>query len=238
MKSSSDNVFFKKLMIILITSVLSIFLLCIPYVLFVKGLYNKSFCLDAECVDNFLAAYAVIPSTINAVVQFFSYIFAIAGVYFALKTYISNLDALKTNIHLSHQNTFRSYMEMEVSKFDRISGRSLNVFKWYNLAFPDSPAGNINVSQEYISVINEINSNIDDSNNESSLSADGVCFEYRKHQGKMIKTFNKLGIKTSRMPRNNFYEIEGAVLDFIQQVNLEFFRLDPKVCNMMNRRYH
>ena len=225
-------------MFVLIVSVVLILIFCILYVLFIKGLYKKTFCFDAICIESFLDAYATIPSTINGVIQFFSYIFAIAGVYFALKTYISNLDALKTNIHLSHQNTFRSYIEMEISKFDRISGKSLNVFKWYNLAFPDSPAGNINVSQEYIAVINEINSNIKNSNDESSHSAGGVCFDYKQHQGNMIKTFNKLGIKISRMPRNNFYEIEGAVLDFIQQVNVEFFRLELMTCSITSRRYH
>ncbi|WP_429210080.1 retron Ec48 family effector membrane protein [Aeromonas veronii] len=237
MKLPTDKSAVSILLIIMAVSTALILIFCVLYVLFIDGLYQKSFCFDAKCIKTFLKAYEVIPTAINSVVQFFSYLFAVFGVYFALKTYISNLEALKTNIHLSHQNTFRSYIEMEIAKFDRISGKSLNLFRWYNLAFPESPSGNISVSPKYVLFIEEINRNINESNDESSTSPNGVCFDYKKHQGKMIRTLNKIGIKTNRMPRNSFYEIEGAIIDFIDQVNLEFFRMDPRTCKIASRRY-
>ena len=42
----------------------------------------------------------------------------------------------------------------------------------------------------------------------------------------MITTLRKIGLNISRMPRNNYYEVEGVVFDFIQKVNAEFFRMN------------
>lgn len=191
----------------------------------INKVYGRDICFDGNCIKNFLTFFEQVPTVINGVVQFSSYIFAIVGVYFALKTYISNLDAIKTNIHLSHLNSFRGYIESEISRFDTISWKSINLFKWYNLAFPESTTGNINISDAYIALINEINDNISESNAEARSSDNGIAFKYLKHQDKMIITLRKIGLNISRMPRNNYYEVEGVVFDFIQKVNSEFFRM-------------
>ncbi|HHQ5455784.1 TPA: retron Ec48 family effector membrane protein [Aeromonas veronii] len=237
MNNTKELKWFQILMWICIAVTVASLLGSISFELYVDNVFDREVCFEPKCMENFTKIFKDVPPIVNGVVQFLSYIFAIAGVYLALKTYVSNLDAIKTNIHLSHLNSFRSYIELEASRFETISWKSINLFKWYNLACPKSTIGDIGVSQEYMAVINQINEQILRSNKISKASNNGIAFDYQQHQGEMIKIFKKLGVNVSRMPRNNYYEVEGIVLDFIQKVNEEFFRM-PESTQIHTRKYH
>lgn len=197
------------------------------YIAYMRDIFSLDFCLEKSCVERFVGFFDDIPSSINSLVQFLSYVFTIAGVFYALKTYISNLDAIKTNIHLSHLNSFKDYLALEISTFDGVvSIKNFNIYKWYNVAYPNSCAGSLEVSDNYGDVINELNLLIEESNRISSEARRGEKFDYTKHQGDVIKALKKIGINLPRKPRNDFYEMEGNVFDFIQKVNLEFLRID------------
>jgi hypothetical protein len=47
-------------------------------------------------------------------------------------------------------------------------------------------------------------------------------YDYKKHQGRIIKVMNKIGISCPRLPRNDFYELESEIILLIDKVNFEF----------------
>jgi hypothetical protein len=95
--------------------------------------------------------------------------------------------------------------------------------KWYNLIYPKSRNGILEISNEYYDKIKNINKIIDLSNRISSGSNPiNQGFDHKKHQSEMIVALREIGIKLGRAPRNNFKDAEGVLLSIIDKVNKEF----------------
>lgn len=191
--------------------------------LYVKNeLYNYEICFNIGCIDFLFSTLKPISGFISYYVELIFYIFSIFGIYYALKNYISTSNAAIVNIHLSNLNTFKEYLFSE-TKSNSIKFNDINVLKWYNLIYPNSRNGILEISDDYYEKIKNINEIIAESNRISSgLNSSNQGFDHKKHQSKMIVALKEIGIKLGRAPRNNFKDAEGVLFSIIDKVNKEF----------------
>ena len=214
----------KNFLLIYLAISISILLAYSLYKLNTNGLMEMSICFKEKCFSTFfqslqglIGIFDFLLSTIVAIVTVF-------GVYFALITYINSIKTSRTNIHLIHLTTFKEYILSELEGNNQLSTKSFDIFKWYNLIFPYSRDGSIDVGKSYLEIIDNFNRNIRLSNDTYS-SAD---FPYIKHQKRMISQFRTLGITINLMPRNDFYEIEKQLFKLIEKTNEEYCFMNGK----------
>jgi hypothetical protein len=221
---NKDNLLFK---IIFFYSILSVFLIVTTmfFDYLDSGVYYAEFCLNTKCFKELFSSFAdVIPlfsfllNTLLAVVTIF-------GVTAALKSYLNTTNTARLNVHLIHLNTFKEYILLELEVEPRISKKSVDILKWYNIAFPYSRDGSLVVGEAYIVLIDEIKSEIGLSNN-IFTGANISVFKYNEHQSRIISTLSSLGVHVSRMPKKDFFEIESEIFNLINKVNKELCLLD------------
>jgi len=211
---------------------LSFFLvIVILFIIFLLGkekLYSQDFCLSYECIDTVLVAISSVVSLIDLSLKILVASVTIFGVYHALNNYLSSIDAARSNIHLTHLNTFKNYLISEVESHDRLKIKSFNIFKWYNTAFPLSNKGKLGIGDSYKKWIDEVNLQVKMSND----IVNGTTpkrFNYKEHQTRIISVSAKIGIKLPRLPRNDFYELESEIFALINKVNQEFCFIDKNI---------
>jgi hypothetical protein len=207
---------------------LIITILFIIFLLGKKGLFNQSFCFNFQCVDHVFVALSDVVSLIELLLKILVASVTIFSVYHALNNYLSSIDASRANIHLTHLNTFKHYLISEVEAQDRLKIKSFNTFKWYNIAFPISSKGKLDIGEDYKTWIDDLNVQIVSSNNMTNGTTP-KGFDYNEHQTRVISVLTKVGIKLPRLPRNDFYELEGHIFDLINKVNQEFCFMSKKV---------
>jgi hypothetical protein len=204
------------LTVITLVSLLSIILTIIEL-----ELYNYSFCFTNTCLEStgkmFQATFAL---TTKSVVLLTS-LATIGGIVFAIFSYLNVAQTNALNNHISHFKIFQDYVQAEIEKRSLLSAKHIDIFAWYNLIFEDSRSGSIDISNTYLLTIKGINESIDKSNEESSKALKG-SFRYKNHQDRMILSFSYIGIQLTRHPRNNFFEIEGDILELISITNKAF----------------
>jgi hypothetical protein len=160
------------------------------------------------------------------------------SIYQALKNYISTTNAAIVNIHLTNLNTFKDYLQSEAHDNKAINIKKIDFLKWYNLLYPDSRNGQLNLSEKYQLKIDEINRIIENSNDYSlGKKANNALFDHNKHQRVLINALKTVGITLGFAPRNNFKEGEEAIFGLINKVNKEF--CGPNGAPLIKpRKYH
>ena len=207
---------------------LVIVILFIIFLLGKEDLYSQNFCLSFQCIDNVLIAISSVVQLIELSLKILVASVTIFGVYHALSNYLSSIDASRSNIHLTHLNTFKHYLISEIESHERLKIKSFNTFKWYNIAFPISSQGKLDIGADYKKWIDELNSQVKISNNMiNGTTPKG--FDYNEHQTRIILVLKKLGIKLPRLPRNDFYELEGEMFYLINKVNQEFCFINKNI---------
>lgn len=184
-------------------------------------LYKLSFCLKNECIIYFTERTSSLYPIIANYLALLTFIVTSSGIYIAIKTYTNTANTNALNCHISHYNIFSEYINSEIEKLDMIDKSSLDIFKWYNSIFPSSRSGSMHVSPTYKQIINEINTQIKQSNSEY-LNPSHSGFSYKSHQTRMIDVMKKINITLQRFPRNDFYLIEKEIIDLIDAVNKAF----------------
>ncbi|WP_324726627.1 retron Ec48 family effector membrane protein [Pseudomonas chlororaphis] len=202
---------------------------------FAESAFDKNLCFTNSCVKYGLSLYAqvllILKETLNLLVT----IATIGGIIVALLSYLNSVGATALSNHISHFSIFQSYIGNEISKRDRISASSVDIFLWYNAIFFKSRSGLTAISPDYVSLINSINNEIKKSNLQSEKGVDG-SFRYRPHQERIIQSLKNIGIVLTHQPRNEFYEIEDQVFNLIATVNKSFCYSD-QVPQILNRKY-
>lgn len=190
-------------------------------------LLNRKFCLSPDCLELFFTTLINFPVMIDFLLGVLVSGVSIYVVSHALIHYLNSIETSRSNVYLVHLNTFNTFLTSEVENYTRLDIKSFDVFKWYNLAFPDARNGRIQVGGNYVEFISNINSEIKTSNNIDGGKKSSVeRFDYKDHQSRIIKAVNEIGTKLPRAPRNDFYEIEGDMFSLINKVNTEFCFLE------------
>jgi hypothetical protein len=176
-------------------------------------------------------AFNVLAGTVAFLVA----IATVGGIFVALASYLAATGASAFGNHISHLSIFQSYLNSEIAKRGRVSPASLDSFLWYTLIFPRAGAGNMLVSDLYKDIVAQLRSEIEKSNAQASNARSG-SFRYVDHQNRVIEALARFGIKLSRQPRVEFFEIEDEIFSLIRAVNFAFCKNDPG-CHVPLRVY-
>ncbi|MEY8253128.1 MAG: retron Ec48 family effector membrane protein [Colwellia sp.] len=200
-------------------------------------LFSRNFCSSAECIETFFSAFKGMPELIEFLIKALVSWVTIYVVYHALRHYLNSISTSRSNLYLMHLNTFNTFLSSEIENYSRLDIKSFDVFKWYNLAYPDARFGVLEVGTDYKDFISSLNKEIKKSNDiEGGVSAAVGRFDYRDHQSRVIRSVKAIGAKMPRSPRNDFYEIEGDMFSLINKINNEFCFLDRDE-NLYKRKY-
>ncbi len=197
--------------------------------------YNLPLCMSSDCIDYAYKLFGGSFKIISAIIGLLTSIATIGGIFVALLNYVNVSDSSALNNHISHFKIFSDYLIFEVSKQGNLKVSAINIFKLYNLIFPSSRLGDMNVSNNYISLVNRLNNEINESNNQAK-NANSESFRYKQHQKRIIDCFDTLGIKLEFHPRNDFFEIEGQLFELVSIIN-QAFCSDSQVPDLVVREY-
>lgn len=202
---------------------------------FSGGEFTRSICLNNGCVERFFKIFDQSFLIMSVTLEVLVGLATIGGIVVALMSYLNSASATALSNHISHFSIFQSYLASEISKRNRISPSSVDVFVWYNLIFSNSRTGKTSISDEYCCIISLLNDQIAFSNDQARTAIKG-SFRYMPHQQRIIDSLRSLGISLTNQPRNEFYEIEDQIFDLISSLNRSFCYSD-KVPELVKRNY-
>ncbi len=214
------NVFFISLGVIAILG-LFILLLSLFSTMVATKSYELELCFNSECLINAKKIYKPQIDFLFGIVSLAGTVATVGGIIVAVHTYMNNVSTNALSNHIAHLQVFQDYMVIELSKHDRLSISSVDVYGWYNSIFTESVQGRVRVSDSYKQSVKSINNVILQSNSESQTAESG-SFRYKLHQTRMTSTLNDFGINMGFHPRNDHFEIEGQVLALISSINNAF----------------
>jgi len=200
-----------------------------------SALYNLEFCLSSGCISGFFYEFKNIIPIFEFLLKTLLSVVTIFGVLAALKNYLNTTHSARVNIHLTHLNTFKEYLQSEVNKEPRIDTKTVDILKWYNLAFPESRKGSLDIGSIYLKTVGDINKEIEISNKTSSGKLTKV-FKYNEHQTRIIDKLSVLGIYVNRMPKKEFFEVEEEIFTLINKINKEICLLETQYF-LFKRKY-
>lgn len=200
-----------------------LFLLILPSILIFTATYNEQkvhlmpFCISSQCVINFARLFDGLIKYLT----FSSAIFALFNIYVAVKSYNKSVFNSNFNNHISNYKAFHDYVSSEVKKRGSLDESRFNYFKWYNLIYPDSQAGLIIVSDNYIDQIKQI-IGIMEASNIVGRSSSRTHFNHISHQNKIKEACSPLGIELTTLPRSTYTQVENDLIAVIQNVHEAF----------------
>ena len=203
-------------------------LLYIGSVFYSDPTYKTSICFSPDCFERFVEPLKKSAELIDFIIKIIVSVVTVAGVYYALLNYITSSAAARTNVHLLHLNTFRDYILNVSSKDTLIDIKSINILKWYNLAFPKSNEGLLVVGEDYVNLIKKFSEVIVVSNSKFD-GTNAIKYSYKEHQTAVISQIKLIGFNIQRLPKNDFFEVENALISLINNVNSELCRSTPRL---------
>lgn len=224
-KSIDDDIF--KILVILSALIIFIGVALSIVVFFMTGIkgraFELNFCLRNDCVQNFKIAFSSVLDILATTGVMLGGLITLGAITVALLSYLSSNRALALANHISHMAIFSSYIDREIGKKAHLNKSSFDTLKWYNLIYKNQEIGELLISSEYEDFILEVNSQIQASNNLVTKESDGG-YLYKAHQKSITSILSKSGIELSALPRLDFHEVEGEVLELIDIINRSFCR--------------
>ncbi|WP_272567802.1 retron Ec48 family effector membrane protein [Providencia sp. PROV255] len=237
MKDKKNNSMKTTVVIISIIAGVSIlfFFISVGYTIYLEGLYKEKWNLSSNGIDFFYKKIQGSTSIITSAVWAITSIVTVSGIIVALKTYNLNIKNNAITNHISHFEMFRDYINSEIDKRDMLNAGKINVFCFYNLMFPNSRDGNLELSDTYQKFISSIKGIIEDAN--SSITTETGNYEYKRHQRAMIEKLSEVGIILSNGPKNNFIIVETEIFSFIDNINSAFSSVKLDELSKIKRDY-
>ncbi|MCE9783088.1 retron Ec48 family effector membrane protein [Shewanella algae] len=155
-------------------------------------------------------------------------ILAFVSAHIALVNYRLSLKNSKINNHISNFNSFCGFIDFELEKRSSLNKLSVNKHTLYNLIYPDSREGDLGKFDDYSIAIDDLKNSILKSSEyytlarEKQESKKTKGFDHNRHQDRMIKSLSAFGISSSRLPKNDFLEVEQNWLFFIDAITDTF----------------
>ncbi|CAG9425429.1 TPA: retron Ec48 family effector membrane protein [Providencia alcalifaciens] len=211
------------------------FFISVGYTIYLEGLYKEKWNLSSNGIDFFYKKIQGSTSIITSAVWAITSIVTVSGIIVALKTYNLNIKNNAITNHISHFEMFRDYINSEIDKRDMLNAGKINVFCFYNLMFPNSRDGDLELSDTYQKFISSIKGIIEDAN--SSITTETGNYEYKRHQRAMIEKLSEVGIILSNGPKNNFIIVETEIFSFIDNINSAFSSVKLDELSKIKRDY-
>jgi len=184
-------------------------------------IFSQSLCLTNQCFERFVNSFSSVFSIFKVTGAILAGVTTFGGILIALLSYLNSLKTTALSNHLSHLSMFHAYVTAEIEKRSRLDRGCFDLLRWYNLIYSGSKIGLLEVSEDYIEFIRELNRIIGFSNS-LTTNEKGGGYRYKDHQETIKKLFLHSGIRMHSLPRLDFHEAEGEVIDLIETVNLSF----------------
>lgn len=197
---------------------------------------SPSLCLGSECITEAETLFTGPLAMLNLTGQVTILIATVGGILIALFSFFHTSRVSAFGNHVSHISIFSTYLNYEVSKRDRISPASVDIYGLYSLMFSRSRGGSMELSDEYIGRFNNLVRVIEESNMAYARKA-GDGFNLRVHQAKLKKALRDLKIQCEiTHHRVDFIEIESQIFDLIDSLSVVFCA-DSRVGRLPVRDY-
>jgi hypothetical protein len=214
------------------------------YTIFSSNMQVTNFCFTSDCIKNFSKKIEGVITIFSLTAWLLTSIATVGAVLIALLSYKTGVDSYKTGLdtyktsvdnsnltnHIAHLNMFRDFINGEMAKRNHIHQEKVNIYKWYNIIFPQSRDGLVIVSDAYYTHVGNIKEVIERSNGQKTNITE--WFDYKKHQEAIIEATSVLGLKVSRGPKNIFFEVECQVFELIDCVNITFSKIDYELADI------
>lgn len=187
----------------------------------IRGLGVRDICISKGCINNFIEYFKEPITIFNATTGLLVSFSTVGGILVALLSYLNSLTSSRLANHISHYKIFQDYVFLEISKYEKLSTRSFNIFKWYNRIFDRSRLGSTSLSRSYRRLVDQLNDEIERSNSHVESSSNEQ-FSYKQHQKSIKNILSNFGIIVEFAPRNDFFELETELFELISNVNREF----------------
>lgn len=195
--------------------------------------FSRKFCFSNRCVTSFLSVsdqtFVLFSGTMELVVAMAT----TGGIVVALLSYLNTSHNTALTNHIEHLKIFQEYLVSELGRRTRVSPKSIDTLRLYGMIFTMSRHGRTDVSGEYVGYISALNSLIEQSN----LEACSTGFRYKTHQVRMRDHWALAGITVHLAPRNEFFETEGELIQFMESLNQSFCQ-PHSVPNICQRKYN
>jgi len=188
---------------------------------FADGAFSRQICFQRECFKRVMYLYKAPVAIASATLVALSAVATVGGIFVALQSYVANVKATAFSNHISQLNAFLSYVSGEIAKRPRIAAQSVDSFFWYRKIFNNAGQGELEVSIDYVRLLQKLAMTIGRSNDLVGHPARDR-FRFVEHQQRMIAVFSDFGISMVRQPRLEFFEIEEQVLSMVTAVNFAF----------------
>ncbi|EPK8020286.1 retron Ec48 family effector membrane protein [Providencia rettgeri] len=212
-------------------------------------LYERGFNLSSHGIDNLYKEIKWSLSIIEVAFWVITTFITVVGVVIALNTYELNannnriaLDTYQLNAkntvitnHISHFGMFKDYVNTEINKRDMLKSDKINIFCLYNLMFPKSRSGELNISQDYIEFMSGVEGIINSANN--CITSTAGKYNYKVHQRNLIDKFSEAGITLNNGPKNTFISLENEIFGFIDNINSAFSNISINKLSNIPRNY-
>lgn len=193
------------------------------------------FCITEKCLG---VVQKYFPVLLGLTSWFFTAIGVIAtilAVMFAARAYENSKKTNDLNNHINNLRFFVEHIEKELRKLSRIDSASVDSFEIYKLIFPYSINGDFTTSIEYYRITKDFRGCLIKTANDFRKKSN---FDYRRHQGEIIRLCEKLGISMIHMHESDFYSVEDDVIKLVDSITNTFTALDFKhKLGNINRHY-
>ncbi len=188
---------------------------------FADGAFFLSMCFQRECFKQVAYLYKAPVAVASATLVALSAVATVGGIFVALQSYVANVRATAFSNHISQLNAFLNYVSSEIAKRPRVAAQSIDTFYWYRKIFADAGQGDLDISANYVELLQDLAKTIQTSNDLASHPS-RERFRFVEHQQRMISALSDFGISMVRQPRLEFFEIEEQLLSMIVAVNFAF----------------
>lgn len=200
---------------------LAICMSIITTTLLTEKLYTLPICITNKCVAFWLEKNSTIIGIISFTGSTIAGIVTLSGIVIALSSYQNAVKSSTLSNHLSHLSIFSTYTFSETDKRNRLNRSDIDTLKWYNLIYSESKKGNFEISGNYITFIEAISEQIKESN-KLFINSGNDEYRYKHHQAAMIDLVKDAGVTLHHLPRIDFHEVEGQLLNLITTINKSF----------------
>lgn len=183
--------------------------------------FSRPICFKGSCVEDYLEqqgpAFTILTGTLDLAVS----IATIGGIVVALLSYFNTSSSAALANHIEHLKVFSDYLEVEIAKRSRLKSSVIDTLLLYGVIFSQSRSGKTTVSKEFQQIIEGLNKIIIESNTQCVSGTSGG-FSYRKHQEKVRKHLEPIGITVYLAPRNDYFEMEQELFSLLHRLSQSF----------------
>lgn len=186
--------------------------------------YNSDkgdFCLKQECINYFFGFFDNIGKIFGFFVAITTILLGWLTVQIYLNTYLTthknniNVEMVnQKNTYLNHLKFFNQIIDNYLEESIYLTKKSLDKFILYDFVFENPQEGNFKISVKYLTLISNMNENIENLNQKLPRR-----LGYVGHRDFLINSLSEVGIIIPKCERRDFMKLEREIYKFLNNIN-------------------